>query len=253
MFPDEGLEKLLGIVERLTEKITDIDKTGFLDASVLGETVHPQNFNTLRRIRDEDGAVVEEQEHFAELASNEVLLQQVQQALADAARRKELEGLPDGIHSGLARQGARGVFFAFTAPVQKGDGRQHFWRYADLRDGHILDNRYLIANLIVCQPDTDRVVPLSGEVDIFELQESVAADILEQAQERRAVEEAPKIVDPLRSAYQEFSRTNDIQRLIDTLQAMPLDEHVAAAADTPPNRSLTRDDLHLVCFDYVWS
>jgi superfamily II DNA or RNA helicase len=69
MFPDEGLEKLLGIVERLTEKITDIDKTGFLDASVLGETVHPQNFNTLRRIRDEDGAVVEEQEQFVELAS----------------------------------------------------------------------------------------------------------------------------------------------------------------------------------------
>jgi len=172
--------------------------------------------------------------------------------------------------------------------------RQHFWRYADLRDGHILDNRYLIANLIVCQPDTDRVVPLSGEVDIFELQERVAADILEQAHERRAVEEAPKIVDPvqqtvatvlrqylnhpqvdrtqarsliqaitqplpgvhvrsLRNAYQEFSRTNDVQRLIDRLKAMPLDEHVAAAADTPPNRSLTRDDLHLVCFDYVWS
>jgi superfamily II DNA/RNA helicase len=66
MFPDEGLERLLGLVESLSRKIADIDRAGFLDASVLGEVVHPQNFNTLRRIRDEDGAVLEEEEQFTE-------------------------------------------------------------------------------------------------------------------------------------------------------------------------------------------
>src|SRR4030095_151434 len=50
LFPDVGLEKLLGLVESLSQKIAQIDATGFLDASVLGETVHPRNFNTLRRI-----------------------------------------------------------------------------------------------------------------------------------------------------------------------------------------------------------
>ena len=44
MFPDEGLERLLGLVESINKKIADIDRAGFLDASVLGETVHPQNF-----------------------------------------------------------------------------------------------------------------------------------------------------------------------------------------------------------------
>jgi superfamily II DNA/RNA helicase len=50
MFPDEGLERLLGLVESLSDKIAAIDATGFLDASILGESVHPRNFNTLRRI-----------------------------------------------------------------------------------------------------------------------------------------------------------------------------------------------------------
>ena len=59
MFPDRGLERLLRLVQALSLKIVDIDQAGFLDASVLGEAVHPRNFNTLRRISDEDGTVIE--------------------------------------------------------------------------------------------------------------------------------------------------------------------------------------------------
>jgi superfamily II DNA or RNA helicase len=70
MFPDQGLERLLRLVESLSLKIADIDQAGFLDASVLGETVHPRNFNTLRRISEEDGSVIEEEEQFTELASS---------------------------------------------------------------------------------------------------------------------------------------------------------------------------------------
>lgn len=58
-------QRMKNVVESLSRKISDIDRTGFLDASVLREAVHPRNFNTLRRIMDEDGAVIEEQEQFA--------------------------------------------------------------------------------------------------------------------------------------------------------------------------------------------
>ena len=85
---------------------------------MLGEIVHPRNVNTLRRIREEDGAVVEEQEQFAELASSDFLRQQLQ-ALLDAGGREALERLPDGIHSSLARADAKGVFFYFTAPARR--------------------------------------------------------------------------------------------------------------------------------------
>src|SRR5947209_1605519 len=173
MFPDEGLEKLLGLVESLFQKIASIDRSGFLDASVLGEIVHPQNFNTLRRIEEEDGKVVEEQEQFVELVSSEFLLQNLK-TLLDGGMRQMLEDLPDGIHSGLIRQGAKGVFFYFSAQQNVGahlasaqpdtgvrndmrahSSREHYWRYIDLSDnkrgGRIEDNRYVVTNLIQCQ------------------------------------------------------------------------------------------------------
>jgi superfamily II DNA/RNA helicase len=132
MFPDEGLEKLLGLVESLSRKIASIDQSGFLDASILGEVVHPQNFNTLRRIEEEDGKVVEEQEQFVELVSSEFLLQNLKNLL-DSGMRQMLENLPDGIHSGLMRQEAKGIFFYFTAQRNVGaslagarPSRQHY-------------------------------------------------------------------------------------------------------------------------------
>lgn len=289
MFPDAGLEKLLGLVESLNRKITDIDRTGFLDASVLGETVHPQTFNTLRRIREEDGTVVEEQEQFAELASSEFLLQQLR-SLLDAGGREALQQLPDGIHSGLVREGAKGIFFYFTAPADRGEGRRHFWHYYDLRDGRILENRFLIANLIACSQDTPRVV---GDVDVFQIQEKVIAHILSRTLEQQAIEEAPKTLDPaqqavatllrgymnhpdvdrqevrllikgismpmrnvhlkaLRAAYQEFTRTNDLPQMIAALRSLPMVD-VSSTTGRPASRVLAREDLHLVCFDFVWS
>ena len=211
MFPDDGLEKLLGLVESLSKKIASIDQSGFLDASILGEVVHPQNFNTLRRIEEEDGKVVEEQEQFAELVSSEFLLQNLKNLL-DAGMRNMLEELPDGLHSGLAREGIKGVFFYFTAPASGASSsangrssRQHFWRYIDLsedwRGGRIDDNRYVITSLIQCQPDTPRLVPVEEEVDIFALQEKVIDSIVQSSVEQVAVEEAPNICEQFVMQY----------------------------------------------------
>ena len=289
MFPEEGLERLLRLVESLNRKITDIDRSGFLDVSVLGETVHPRNFNTLRRILDEDGSVVEEQEQFAELASNEFLLHQLQNLL-DTGAREMLEELPDGIHSGLAQVGEKGLFFYFTAPGGPGEGRRHFWRYYDMSRDRVLDNRFLIANLIACAPDTPRVV---GDCDVFAIQDKVIDDILNSVQEQQAVEAAPTILDPLqqtvitllrgylnsptvtrsevrdamqhlsapmthtairdlRRAYERFQHSQGIESMISHITT---DSSVSAASTAPPSPQtpLARDDLHLICFDFVWS
>src|SRR5439155_23212687 len=107
--------------------------------------VHPPNFNTLRRIREEDGSVIQEEEQATELVSNESLAHNLKQMLESGAREM-IESLPDGIHSGLVKPNATGVFFYFQA--RRGDERLHFWRYYDLKGRTIVDNRYLIANLI---------------------------------------------------------------------------------------------------------
>jgi len=290
MFPDEGLERLLRLVENLSRKINDIDRTGFLDASVLGEVVHPQNFNTIRRIMAEDGSVIEEQEQFAELASNEFLLQQLR-GLLETGARKMLEELPDGIHSGLARPGEQGLFFYFTAPANGGEGKRHFWRYYDLSSGRIVDNRFLITNLIACSQDTPRV---TGDADVFAVQEKVIEDILNSVQEQRAIEAAPRLLDPLqqtvitllrgyldspdlnrstvreamrrlrqpmghsairrlRRTYEESQRSGDITCILSLVMEMQGEPVVSEDTEDQGRPLLTREALHLVCFDFVCS
>lgn len=289
MFPDEGLERLLRLLESLMRKISNIDRTGFLDASILGEVVHPQSFNTLRRIRDEDNSVIDEEEGFIELASNEFLLQHLRQLL-EAGGVQMLEELPDGIHSGLNKPGAKGVFFYFVAPSHEG-GRLHFWRYYDLRDGRIMDNRYLIANYIHCEKGTPRVIP--DGVDVFAIQEKVIEHILKSEEDKKAIEAAPKIVDPaqqlvataiqeylnhpemdrnelvslisfisrplpriygrkLREFYKEFSGNKDIAGLVEKVKKIKIESGKNEEIPAPKRpQALKKEDLHLICFDYL--
>lgn len=288
MFPDAGLERLLGLVQSLNEKIQSIDRTGFLDASVLGEAVHPRNFNTLRRIRDEDGAVVEEQEQFIELASTEFLQQQLR-TLLEGGARDMLEGLPDGIHSGLQRSGGRGLFFYYTSTDPRSEGRQHFWRYYDATNDRILDNRFVIANLIACSPDTPRVI---GDLDVFAVQEKVIAHILESVQAQAALEAAPTVVDPiqqtiitvltahlqnpnlkrvevrnaitelrkpatttqirgLKELYLTFTTDQMIESLLAAIQQLFGETVQAQIQMNTPVIQIRREDLTLICFDHV--
>jgi superfamily II DNA or RNA helicase len=194
MFPDRGLERLLGLVDSLSRKIADIDRLGMLDASVLGEEVHPQIFNSLKRIREEDNSIIEEEEQFTELASSEILLQQLRTFL-NGGGRDAMEQLPDGIHSGLHRAGSRGVFWYFRS--KNGVSGHNFWKYYDMKSDQIIDNRHLIANLISCNPDTPRVVDQAIYKSIFDLQERAVADILEGHEEKVALQTAPQAINPL--------------------------------------------------------
>jgi len=292
MFPDAGLERLLRLVQRLSQRISDIDKAGFLDASVLGETVHPQNFNTLRRIREEDGTVIEEEEEFTELASSEFLAQQLQDFMQTDGQER-LDSLPDGIHSGLVKQNSRGIFFYFQGRPRNGD-KAHFWRYYDLKTHEIIDNRYMIANYIQCEHSTPRVVDPEAFSQVFDVQERIVTDIMKSFQEQQALEAAPTIVDPaqqtvatalqgflnhpdvkrpevlqaidflrkplmrvqikvLRQAFQEFEVHSDVKGLLAQIQGLRTEQGGGPGDDARAGirARLTRDDLRLICFDFL--
>lgn len=153
-----------------------------------------------------------------------------------------------------------------------------------------MDNRFTIANLIACSPDTPRVV---GDADVFGIQDRVIEGILGQVQQQVAIEEAPKVLDPaqqavatvlrkyvnipgvdrqevksllqglktplrhvhvkaLKEAYMRLSSGGDLPAFMADLRALPLGEAIEPSERTQ-GRALTREDLHLVCFDYVWS
>ncbi len=289
VFPEAGLERLLGLVESLSRKLEQIDQAGLLDSSVLGEVVHPRNFNTLARIADEDDTVLQELETGSDLASSEFLLLALQEALEGG--QIDVVGLPDGIHSGRAREGCRGLFFYFTGPERHdGEGCDHFWRYYDLASGRIVDNRYEIAALIRCGQSEPRVM---GQADVFEVQERVIDSILESVQYRRAVAAAPKVLDPvqqtvttllqgqrnnpilasqavkaalkalrepvpgaclrdLRAALERYQHDGDLLAFLAAAQACGGEAQPTPDPDPAP-QPITRDDLHLVCWEYVWS
>lgn len=296
MFPDRALEMLLGLVKSLTSKIDVINQTGFLDASVLGEVVTPRDFNTLRRIADEDNSVIEEQESFLELASSEVLLSELQKVLATEARRW-LTDLDDGIHSGIERRDARGMFFYFTAPhpVQ---GRSHFWRYYDIAQNRILDNRYQIMQIIACGPETPRFPPPYREVNVYDVQEriieSILADVEQQevatlvakpvAEEQNIVSQIlqeqlnnpeydrrelrdlrrflkqPLVgasVQALRQAMREYTTSGNLHEVVDVVRTLFQQQRTVqqdfSSMREPSNKRLTRDDLYLVCYEYIWT
>jgi len=294
MFPERALEDLLGLVRSLTAKIEVINQTGFLDASVLGEVVTPRDFNTLKRIADEDESVIEEQESFLELASSEALLAELQKVLSTDAQRW-LTDLDDGIHSGLERRGTKGMFFYFTAP--RDSGRAHFWRYYDLETRRIIDNRYHIMQIIACSPDTPRFPPPYQEVDVFAIQDKIIESILgDVAQQEAAVivnkpvsEEQTLVsqvlqghlnnpgfdrkelrelrqflkqplvgasVQQLRKVLQTYSSTNDVRGIIETVRA--LYQHQGefssdGSSDKKRVSRIKRDDLKLVCYEYIYA
>ena len=132
VFPEDELESLLGLVQRLSARIQAIDQTVGLDASVLGEVISERSIKQLRQLHRNDRAVLSDLERQAELISTEdmkfPLMAYIQQIGVSA-----VEEIPMGIHSGRryrAREGRPGWFIAFTARDR------HLWRfYPDSPDG----------------------------------------------------------------------------------------------------------------------
>ncbi len=131
-----------------------------------------------------------------------------------------------------------------------------------------------------------------GQADVFEIQDRVIKDILSSVQNQQAIEAAPKIVDSvqqlvatvlqqqrnnpavssrsvraalralreplpgayvkdLRGAYDAFRRDGDVEALLAAVQVV--ETSAEPERETPPARKLTREDLHLVCWEYLWS
>ena len=290
MFPEDDLERLLRLVKRLTTRISQIDDLGLLDASVLGEVVHPRTFNTIRRIREEDGTVLDEEEQRAELAGPELLLKQLKELLGREGAEK-LFDLPDGIHSGLRRDKRHGMFFYFRAPRPGGEGHRHFWRYIDARTHEILDNRFEIAQIIGCQRDEPRYI---GDQDVFALQEEVIKSILHAERVAEAKAAAPSAVDAvqqtvteelkgairrgavnrdqakaaihylrqpagrfaigrLKKAYARWSDERDDEALLQAVSDLAADFGKEPDTGDESAGTFKREELELVCFEYVSS
>jgi hypothetical protein len=284
IFPDQELESLLKLVERLQERLRAINETIGLDASVLGELIDPKTFNTLRELAGGDDRSLAFWGQVSELAGNEWMRQQLLAYLRDHGRAV-IEGLPDGIHSCLRRGQRTGVFAYYRYKDR------HFWRFWDTRALYASDNRFEIHELIRATPgearDDEWLGPEEQERALETIADSIVNDLAvqrssaivgeqvdkgqrdinailkahwnkpgvdkAQAQAIYAVLRAPlplPFVRQLRKLNVDYGRSGDLAALINELQRL-IDAHAleqATAALTPASEPISRDDLQLVCW-----
>ncbi len=285
IFPDQELEALLRLVERLHERLRAINETIGLDASVLGELIDPKTFNTLRELAADDDSSLAFWGQVSELTGNEMMRQHLLVYLRDHGAAI-VEDLPDGIHSGVRRGQRTGVFAYYR------HNDRHFWRFWDTQGRYATDNRFEIHELIRATPveprDNDWLTPAEQE----EALEALADDILADLEARRGSailgEQLDKVqrdvaailrtnwnrpdidkalaqslyavlrkplptpfVRQMRTLTVDYGRTGDLAALIDGLDTMVAAhalEQAANTALTPTSEPLTRDDLELVCW-----
>ena len=178
VFPEDGLERLLGLVERLQLRIADIDRTVGLDASVLGENISKRSFEELRRIRAEDRSVLDELEAEGELSAGDEMRLPLIAALQHLGL-SDVEEMPLGLHSAhRAPAGARGVFFSFRA------GDRVLWRVYPVGEGAaerpVLTSKRDIYRLIEAQP-TDPRQPEPDDLEIYRFLDRAVKDVLSEA------------------------------------------------------------------------
>ena len=172
-FPQSGLESLLGLVEKLQDRIRDIDRTVGLDASVLGETISTRSLNQLRRLQNGDGTLIDELERDTELVSTDEMKFPLMLYLQQQGMER-IRAIPLGIGSGALNvpHTPTGIFFAFQVHDR------HYWRLYTSDNDLITDKRRLYRYLGTAAQER-RSMPAGFE--IFDALEQATADVLREA------------------------------------------------------------------------
>jgi hypothetical protein len=162
-FPDQKLDELLGLEERLLRKIKQAAKSigvegPVLPGSEMSETVFTQTREEIEQLRLSDASIFEDGGESHHAYSGEEYRQVLRGALSDHQLERKIKALPWGSGSGLARKGTeRG--FVFCARIA--DHPQPHFAYVRYPDG---DEPYVNTETLTClagafaDEDTERIL-----------------------------------------------------------------------------------------------
>lgn len=167
-FPEDALESLLGLMDRLYKKLDAINRSVGLDASTLGETPNPKEFGYVHQLYEGKVEVLDELENLSELAMGEFLKEEVLKYLQEIGEDR-IKRIPNGMGSGLRRVGHHGLFMSFK------EGSRHHWCFYDLKKNRISEEKLNVIRLIRCKSDEERV---ELDFDPYEIIDKVKAYLL---------------------------------------------------------------------------
>ncbi len=159
--PEDALEDLITLVDRLNKRLEKINRAGFLDASVLGETPNPREFNALQRLAQEDGTVLRELESLADLDLGEYLRRELLDYLTRLGGEKLQSMLPFAGASKRAPQPEKRGFY-----VHLRGGAHHFQLFYNQASGHWHHSRIEALKLARCPSDEPTVAHV---LDVYDL------------------------------------------------------------------------------------
>ncbi|MFN7016076.1 MAG: helicase-related protein [Fimbriimonadales bacterium] len=187
--PEDALENLLGLMERLRQKLQQINQAVGLDASVLGETPNPQDFNTLRRIAKDDSSVLDELESESELNIGEFLMEDLM-AFLKKLGEESLERIPLG--RGTAKRAQSPEQRGFFAAFRNTRTEQHYWLF-QYNDGRLKTAQLRAIRAIRAKPG-EQPAPLpdaqATEQKLRELRDELVKRLNLQA---HRLQELPKV------------------------------------------------------------
>jgi len=160
-FPEDELESILNLLKRLYEKIDKINRSVGLDASVLGEMPNPKDFGYIKDIFESKKEVIDELEKISEIAIGEFLKEEILKYLKSEGAKK-IQKIPNGVGSGIRREGKKGVFVALK------NGERNYWCFYDLENDKIIDNKLECIRLIRCDKD-EPYVPPPPDLDVYQI------------------------------------------------------------------------------------
>lgn len=153
--PEDALESLLGLMQRLLDKLEQINRTVGLDASVLGEAPNPMDFNTVRRIAMGEDAVLDELEQEGELSIGEFLMEDLMNYLKELGE-EHLGRIPLG--RGTAKYASSTEQQGFFAAFRHIPTNRHYWLFQRADDS--LETAQLRAIRAIRSAPNDPAAPL---------------------------------------------------------------------------------------------
>lgn len=201
-FPEEGLEKLLGLVKKLQQKISSINETVGLDGSILGETISEKSLNELRRLKQAEteadkAAILAELEQATDLVSLDEMRFPLVEFVQEKGK-KAAENIPDGIFSTRQNiQNIDGVFIAFRVK------NRLFWQFYPRLNGTIstltqncITDKRKIFNWLKCKPEeflnSDEIKPVAFDSTIFEILEAAVQNLLDELNPEKVSAQMPQ-------------------------------------------------------------
>jgi ERCC4-related helicase/HKD family nuclease len=160
-FPEDELESLLKLLKKLYAKLDAINRSIGLDASVLGEPPNPKDFGYIRDIFNAKKEILDKLEEISELAIGEFLKDEILKYIQSEGTKK-IQKIPNGVGSGIKREGKKGIFVAFK------DNERHYWCFYDAEKNEIIENRLECIKIIRCKKD-ETYVPPPADLNVYQI------------------------------------------------------------------------------------